>query len=324
MSESEEILTESVNRFVLYPIKYTGIWNMYKKAVASFWTVEEIDFSKDINDWENKLTENERTFIENILAFFSYSDGLVDENIMTNFYNDVKIPEARAFYTFQAAIESLHSETYSLMIDTYVKDQEKRNKLFDGMHAIPSIKKKADWGIKWMSDKNATFAQRLVAFAIIEGIMFQASFAAIYYLKERNLMPGLCSSNVLISRDEGLHTEFAILLYSMLKNKLDEDVVKSILKEAVDIEIEFITESIPCSMIGMNNTLMTEYIKFVADRLIVQLGYSKLYDAKNPFPFMERLSLENKDNFFEQRSLDYSKANVGKKDVHHFSIDEDF
>jgi len=321
---SEELLTESINRFVLYPIKYTEIWHMYKRAVASFWTVEEIDFSKDINDWENKLTENERTFIENILAFFSYSDGLVDENIMTNLYNDVKVPEARAFYTFQSAIESIHSETYSLMIDTYVKDQEKRNKLFDGMNTISSIKKKADWGIKWMSDKNATFAQRLVAFAIIEGVMFQASFAAIYYLKERNLMPGLCSSNVLISRDEGLHTEFAVLLYSMLKNKLDENTVIKLLKEAVDIEIEFITDSIPCSMIGMNNELMTEYIKFVADRLIVQLGYSKIYNSKNPFPFMERLSLENKDNFFEQRSLDYSKANIGKKDVHQFSIDEEF
>ena len=320
----EDILTESRNRFVLYPIKYPEIWKMYKTAVSSFWVSEEIDFSKDIDDWENKMSENERIFIENILAFFSYSDGLVDENLITRFYNDVKIPEARAFYTFQMAIETVHSETYSLMLDNLVKDQTKRELLFNGMNSIPGIKRKADWSIRWMEVQDVPFSQRLIAFSVIEGLFFQSAFASIYWLKERGLMNGLTSSNVLISRDESLHVEFAILLYSMIKNKLPEVVVHDLIREATEIEIEFITESIPCSMLGMNHLLMAEYVKFVADRLVVQLGYDKLFHASNPFPFMERMSLGNKDNFFETRSLDYSKANVGQSNVFDFSITEDF
>lgn len=324
MDAQEEILQEPVNRFVLYPIKYNEIWKMYKTAVSAFWQVEEIDFSKDIDDWQNKLNDNERTFIEHILSFFAASDGLVDENIVTRFYNDVKIPEARAFYTFQMAIESVHSETYSLMIDTFVKDPVRKEKLLDGMHKIPGIQKKAEWTMKWIESPDAPFAMRLLAFAVVEGTFFQSSFASIYWLKERNLMPGLAASNVLISRDESMHVSFGVLLYSMLKNKLDESVVHELVKEAVAIEIEFITESIPCSMLGMNNDLMSDYVKFVADRLVVQLGYNKIYDAKNPFPFMERMSLENKDNFFETRSLDYSKANIGQTNIYDFSTTEDF
>lgn len=321
---SEEILTEINNRFVLYPIKYNPIWTMYKTAVSAFWQVEEIDLSKDIEHWETKLNENERTFIENILSFFAASDGLVDENLVTRFYNDVKIPEARAFYTFQMAMETVHSEMYSLMLDTFVKDPAKRDKLFNGMNTIPAIKRKADWAIKWLEDDDAPFSQRLVAFAIVEGIMFSGAFASIYWLKERNLMPGLCASNVAISRDESLHTEFAILLYSYLNNKLSENQVHSIIKEAVDIEIQFITESIPCNMLGMNSNLMSEYIQYVADRLSSQLGHSKIYNTSNPFPFMDRIALENKVNFFEERPLEYNKANVGKSNVYDFSLDEDF
>lgn len=320
----EEILTETRNRYVLYPIKYPEIWKMYKNALASFWLTEEIDFSKDIDDWEKRMTENERTFIENVLAYFSASDGLVDENLMTRFYTEVKVPEIRAFYTVQAVMETIHSETYSLMIDTFVKDPEKRERLFDGMNRIPGIKKKAIWSSRWMEDKDASFAQRLVGFAVTEGIFFQSAFASIYWLKERGLMNGLCASNVLISRDESMHTEFAILLYSMLQEKLEQAEIEAIIIEAVSIEIEFITESIPCSMLGMNNILMAEYVKFVADRLVVQLGYHKIYDVQNPFPFMERMSLGNKDNFFETRSLEYSKANVGQSNAFDFSITEDF
>ena len=324
MDSVEDILTETNNRFVLYPIKYTPIWNMYKTAVSAFWQVEEIDLSKDIDHWESKLNENERTFIENILSFFAASDGLVDENLITRFYNDVKIPEARAFYTFQMAMETVHSEMYSLMLDTFVKDPSKRNKLFNGINTIPAIKRKADWTIKWIEDDESPFAQRLVAFAIVEGIMFSGAFASIYWLKERNLMPGLCSSNVAISRDESLHTEFAILLYSYLQNKLSEEQIHNIVQEAVDIEIQFITESIPCNMLGMNSNLMSEYIQYVADRLVSQLGYSKIYNTKNPFPFMDRIAMENKVNFFEERPLEYNRANVGKTDVYDFSLDEDF
>jgi ribonucleoside-diphosphate reductase subunit M2 len=323
-NKEEEILTESTNRFVLYPVKYTDIWNMYKTAVSAFWQVEEIDLSKDIEDWESKLNDNERLFIENILSFFAASDGLVDENLVTRFYNDVKIPEARAFYTFQMAMETVHSEMYSLMLDTFVKDKSRREVLFNGMNTIPAIKRKADWTIKWIEDDNAPFCQRLVAFAIVEGIMFSGAFASIYWLKERNLMPGLCASNVAISRDESLHTEFAILLYQHLKNKLSQNQIEQIIKEAVEIEIQFITESIPCNMLGMNSGLMSEYVRYVADRLIVQLGYSKIYNVSNPFPFMDRIALENKVNFFEERPLEYNRANVGKTDVYDFSLDEDF
>ena len=320
----EEILTDDGNRFVLFPIKYPEIFKMYKVASSAFWQVEEVDLSKDIDDWENKLNDNERNYIEQVLAFFAASDGLVDENLVTRFYNDVKVPEARAFYTFQMAMESVHSEMYSLMIDTFIKDNSKKEKLFNGMHTIPAIKKKAEWTTKWMENLNEPFSVRLVAFAIVEGIFFSSAFASIYWLKERNLMPGLCASNVLISKDESLHTEFAILLYSMLKNKIDENKIHELIKEAVDIEVEFITESIPCSLLGMNNELMSEYVKFVADRLVVQLGYSKIYDAKNPFPFMDRINLESKSNFFEERNLEYGKSKVGKKDVYKFTIDADF
>ena len=326
MDTQEDILTETRNRFVLYPIQYQDIWKMYKTAVGSFWQVEEIDFSKDIDDWNNKLNENERNFIENILAFFAASDGLVDENLITRFYQDVKVPEAKAFYAFQIAAETIHSETYSLMLNSFVKDPTKRDKLFNGIHTIPGIRKKAEWSMKWIEHPDAPFSLRLLAFAIIEGVFFQSAFASIYWLKERNIMNGLCSSNVLISRDESLHVEFAILLYSTLKNKQDQSIVHEVIKEAVEIETEFITESIPCSLLGMNNTLMSEYVQFVADRLAVQLGYDKIYDAKNPFPFMERMSLENKDNFFETRSLDYSKANIGQtqSNIFDFSITEEF
>ena len=321
---AEELLMESSNRFVLFPIKYPSIFKMYKTAISAFWQVEEVDLSKDITDWENKLNDNERHYIEHVLAFFAASDGLVDENLVTRFYSDIKIPEVRAFYTFQMAVESIHSEMYSLMIDTFIKDSMKRNILFDAMNQIPAIKKKADWSIRWMEDKDSSFSLRLVAFAVIEGVFFSSAFASIYWLKERNLMPGLCASNTLISKDESMHTEFAILLYSMLSNKLDESKIYELVKEAVDIEIEFVTESIPCSLLGMNNSLMAEYVKYVADRLVTQLGYNKIYNAHNPFPFMDRLNLESKPNFFEERNLEYAKANVGQKNVFKFSIDDDF
>lgn len=320
----EDILTESVNRFVLFPIKYPDIFRMYKNMVSSFWITEEVDLSKDLNDWENKLTENERYFIENILAFFAASDGIVDENLVNRFYNDVKIPEARAAYSFQIAIESVHSEMYSLMIDTFVKNNEKRDKLFNAINTIPAIKKKADWTIKWIQDEESSFAQRLIAFAIVEGCFFSGAFASIFWLKERNLMPGLCMSNEFINRDEGMHTEFAILLYSHLKNKLDETAVHKMFREAIDIETEFITEALPCSLIGMNNSLMTDYVRYVADRLVVQLGYNKIYNTNNPFPFMDRISLSNKTNFFEHRPSEYSRAKVSNQDVYTFSTDSEF
>lgn len=323
-AHTEDILTEEKNRFVLYPIKYDSIFKMYKTAVSAFWQVEEVDLSKDIDDWENKLTENERTFIENVLSFFAASDGLVDENLVTRFYNDVKIPEARAFYTFQMAIESVHSEMYSLMLNTFVKEMSKRDRLFDGMNQIPGIKKKADWTMKWIESKDASFASRLLAFAVVEGIFFSSAFASIYWLKERGVMPGLTASNELIARDEGMHTEFAVLLYSMLNNKLTQDDAHALIKEAVDIEIEFITESIPCSMLGMNMILMADYVRFVADRLLVSLGYSKVYDVQNPLPFMDRITLDQKSNFFEHRSLEYRKAKVGESDVYKFALDEEF
>lgn len=320
----EEILTEVKNRFVLYPIKYDSIFKMYKTAVSAFWQVEEVDLSKDIEDWENKLTDNERMFIEKVLSFFAASDGIVDENLVTRFYNDIKIPEARAFYTFQMAMESVHSEMYSLMLNTFVKDQKKRDQLFDGMNQIAGIKKKADWSMRWIESKEASFATRLVAFAVVEGIFFSSAFASIYWLKERGVMPGLTASNELIARDEGMHTEFAVLLYSMLSNKMTEDQVHDLIREAVEIEIEFITESIPCSMLGMNMILMSDYVRFVADRLLVSLGYAKIYNVENPLPFMDRITLDQKSNFFEHRSLEYRKAKVGETEVYKFALDEEF
>ena len=301
---------ENPSRFVLFPIKWPKIWDMYKKALASIWTVEELDLSKDTRDWEQKLNEDERHFIENILAFFAGSDGIVLENLAQRFCNEIQIPEAKCFYGFQIAIENIHSEMYSLLIDTLVSDNDKKNKLFNAIETIPSVGKKANWALKWIKDKDASYAVRLIAFAAVEGIFFSGSFCSIFWLKKRGLMPGLTSSNELISRDEGLHTEFAVLIYSYLENKLSEDQVKEIITEAVEIEKEFITDSIPCKLIGMNSQMMTEYIEFVADRLMVQLGYNKIYNANNPFSFMEMISMEGKTNFFERRVTEYSKAGV--------------
>ena len=307
---SDPMFVENPSRFVLFPIKWPKIWDMYKKALASIWTVEELDLSKDTKDWEQKLNEDERHFIENILAFFAGSDGIVLENLAQRFCNEIQIPEAKCFYGFQIAIENIHSEMYSLLIDTLVSDKERKNELFNAIETIPSVGKKANWALKWIKDKDASYATRLIAFAAVEGIFFSGAFCSIFWLKKRGLMPGLTSSNELISRDEGLHTEFAVLIYSYLENKLSEDQVKAILTEAVEIEKEFITDSIPCKLIGMNSKMMTEYIEFVADRLMVQLGYNKIYNANNPFSFMEMISMEGKTNFFERRVTEYSKAGV--------------
>ena len=307
---SDPMFVENPSRFVLFPIKWHKIWDMYKKALASIWTVEELDLSKDTRDWEQKLNDDERHFIENILAFFAGSDGIVLENLAQRFCNEIQIPEAKCFYGFQIAIENIHSEMYSLLIDTLVSDNERKNKLFNAIETIPSVGKKANWALKWIKDKDASYATRLIAFAAVEGIFFSGAFCSIFWLKKRGLMPGLTSSNELISRDEGLHTEFAVLIYSYLENKLSEDQVKAILTEAVEIEKEFIIDSIPCKLIGMNSTMMTEYIEFVADRLMVQLGYNKIYNANNPFSFMEMISMEGKTNFFERRVTEYSKAGV--------------
>ena len=310
---ADQILDESENRYVLFPIKYKSVWDMYKKAVASFWTVEEISFS-DVDDW-NKLSDNERTFLENTLAFFAGSDGIVNENLVTRFYNDVKIPEARAFYTFQMAIESIHSECYSLLIDTYVNDEQKKNKLFNGIEENVCIRKKAEWALKWIESTDS-FATRLIAFAVVEGVFFSGAFASIYYIKEKGLLHALTFSNELISRDESLHTEFAILLYSLLENKLSEAEVHTIVKEAVVLETEFIVDTLKCGLLGMNADLMSEYIKYVADRLVVQLGYSKIYNIhKCPLDFMERISMSNKSNFFEVRVAEYSKATIDKSNL---------
>lgn len=297
---------------------------MFKVAVSAFWQVEEVQLDKDYDDWI-KLSDNERTFISNILAFFAASDGLVGENLAQRFYNDVKIPEARAFYGNQLFMETIHNEMYSLMIDTLIKDTREKTRLFNGLETIPCIKKKGEWAYKWITSDEAPFVMRLIAFAIIEGVFFSGSFCAIFWLKERNnMLPGLTSSNELISRDESLHTEFAILLHSMIKHKLPESIVHDMFKEAVDIEIEFITESIPCNMLGMNSILMSQYIKFVADRLLTQLGYDKIYNDENPFPFMNRISLTNKGNFFEHKVTEYSKAKVGKTNVYEFSLNANF
>ena len=310
--EEELLLQETSNRYVLFPVKHNNVWEYYKKAVASFWTPEEISFS-DIEDW-NKLSENEQTFLKNVLAFFAGSDGIVNENLVCRFMNDVPIPEVQAFYSFQIAIETIHSETYSLLIDTYIKDYSEKEVLFDAINKIPCIQKKAQWALKWIADQDTPFAARLIAFAIVEGVFFSSAFASIYYIKEKGLLHSLTFSNELISRDESLHTEFAVLLYGMIKNKLKQEDVYTIVREAVDIEIEFTCESIPCRLLGMNSDIMTEYVKYIADRLIVQLGYEPLYQIhKCPLDFMERISITNKSNFFEVRVSEYSKANVGNK-----------
>lgn len=323
---NEPLLTEVDNRYVLLPIKYDNLFKLYKKALASFWTVEEVDLSKDMNDW-NKLSGDEQHFIKNVLAFFAGSDGIVLENLAVRFMSEIKSPEAMCFYGFQIAMENIHSEMYSLLIDTYIRNPEEKNHLFNAIDTIPSVGKKAKWAIRWINDHESNFATRVIAFAAVEGIFFSGSFCAIFWLKKRGLMPGLTSSNELISRDEGMHTEFAVEIYSMLVNKLNQDTVHEIIKEAVEIEKEFIIDSIPCRLIGMNSDLMAEYIEFVADRLIVQLGYDKIYGSKNPFDFMEMISLEGKTNFFEKRVMDYSKANVShdlNTDMNKFSLDAEF
>jgi ribonucleoside-diphosphate reductase beta chain len=321
---TELLLQKNENRFVLFPIKYDKIWEMYKKQKALFWTPEEIDFEKDLNDWNN-LKKEEQFFIKNILAFFAGSDGIVLENLAENFLKEIQIPEVRCFYGFQIAMENIHSETYSLTIDTYIKNEEEKHKLLHAIQTIPCVKKKADWAIKWLEEKNTTFSLRLIAFSIIEGIFFSGSFCAIFWLKKRGLMPGLTFSNELISRDEGLHTEFAILLYSMIENKIGYTVIKEIIMEAVSIEKEFIINSLPCNLIGMNSLLMEHYIEFVADRLVVQLGYEKIWNSNNPFDFMEMISLTGKTNFFEKRVSEYSKSGVGgEKEDMKFSLEAEF
>ncbi|KAI1134160.1 small subunit of ribonucleotide reductase [Hypoxylon sp. FL0543] len=306
----EPILQENPQRFVLFPIKYHEIWQMYKKHEASFWTAEEIDLSKDLHDWSNRLNDDEKFFISHILAFFAASDGIVNENLVERFSGEVQIPEARCFYGFQIMMENIHSETYSLLIDTYIKEPAQKTHLFNAIDTIPCIRRKADWALHWIADKKSTFAQRLIAFAAVEGIFFSGAFASIFWLKKRGLMPGLTFSNELISRDEGLHTDFACLLFSHLNNRPGKDVVEKIITDAVAIEQEFLTEALPCALLGMNANLMKQYIEFVADRLLVALGNDKVYRSTNPFDFMENISLGGKTNFFEKRVGDYQKAGV--------------
>ncbi|KAI1096404.1 small subunit of ribonucleotide reductase [Rostrohypoxylon terebratum] len=306
----EPILQENPQRFVLFPIKYHEIWQMYKKHEASFWTAEEIDLSKDLHDWNNRLNEDEKFFVSHILAFFAASDGIVNENLVERFSGEVQIPEARCFYGFQIMMENIHSETYSLLIDTYIKEPAQKTHLFNAIDTIPCIRRKADWALKWIADKKSTFAQRLIAFAAVEGIFFSGAFASIFWLKKRGLMPGLTFSNELISRDEGLHTDFACLLFTHLKNRPGKDVIEKIIVDAVAIEQEFLTEALPCALLGMNSNLMKQYIEFVADRLLVALGNEKVYRSANPFDFMENISLGGKTNFFEKRVGDYQKAGV--------------
>ena len=318
----EPILSPDDNRFVMFPIKHDDIWQMYKKQIDCFWRAEEIELTKDYKDWI-KLDENERQFISMILAFFAASDGIVLENLAVRFMKDVQLSEARAFYGFQIAMENIHSQTYSLLIDTYIKDSDEKDRLFNAIEHFPCIKKKSDWAQKWINDNRSSFATRLIAFACVEGIFFSGAFCSIFWLKKRGLLPGLTFSNELISRDEALHTEFAILLYSKLVKRLSKAKFYEIIKEAVEIETEFICEALPCRLIGMNSESMTKYIQFVADRLCLQLGYDKIYGAVNPFEFMELISLESKTNFFEKRNDAYSLADKTKS-CEAFAFTEDF
>ena len=323
-TNNEPLLSEDDNRYVMFPIKDNDIWGMYKKQIDSFWRAEEIDLSKDMNHWNN-LKDDERYFIKMILAFFAASDGIVLENLGLRFLGDVQLAEARAFYGFQIAMENIHSETYSLLIDTYIKDREEKTKLFEAMNNFSCIEKKAKWAQKWINDKRSSFATRLIAFACVEGIHFSGSFCAIYWLKKRGLLPGLTFSNELISRDEALHTEFAVLLYNKLEKKISKKKIQEIICEAVEIEKEFINEAIPCRMIGMNSHMMSQYIEFVADRLSVQLGNDKIYNSSNPFDWMEMISLEGKTNFFEKVVSDYSlSTKEGKEDAFVFGGNDDF
>ena len=322
--KDEPLLRENPKRFVILPIEYDSIWKMYKKAEASFWTAEEVDLSKDTKDWEG-LKSDEKHFIKHVLAFFAASDGIVNENLVERFMSEVQVPEARCFYGFQIAIENIHSEMYSLLIDTYVKDAEEKDKLFNAVETVPAVKKKADWALQWINSENASYAERVIAYACVEGIFFSGSFAAIFWLKKRGLMPGLTFSNELISRDEGLHTDFACLMFHHLKHKPSNDQIIAVVKEAVDIEVEFLTEALPVNLIGMNCDLMTQYIKFVADRLLVELSCGKVFNVENPFDFMDNISLEGKTNFFEKRVGEYQKAGVmAKKEDMKFTLDADF
>ena len=318
----EPLLAPDDNRFVMFPIKYNDIWEMYKKQVDCFWRAEEIDLTKDMDHWVT-LNNDEKNFISMILAFFAASDGIVLENLASRFMNDVQVSEARAFYGFQIAMENIHSQTYSILIETYIKDREEKHRLFNAIENFPCIKKKSDWAQKWIRDNRSSFATRLIAFACIEGIFFSGAFCSIYWLKKRGLMPGLTFSNELISRDEALHCEFAILLYNKLLKKVDKARVYEIIKEAVAIETEFICEALPCRLIGMNSEMMTQYIQFVADRLSVQLGYKKIYNVTNCFSWMELISLEGKTNMFERKISEYSLSNK-TQNVDAFDFSEDF
>ena len=329
MSSIEPILQENKDRFVIFPIKHHDIWEWYKKMEASFWTAEEIDLHQDLSDWNNKLNEDEKYFIKHILAFFAASDGIVNENLAENFVNEVQYAEAKFFYGFQIMMENIHSETYSLLIDTYVKDEVEKDRLFHALEVFPAIRKKADWALKWIDSDS--FAERLIAFAAVEGIFFSGAFCSIYWLKKRGLMPGLTFSNELISRDEGVHCDFAVHLHNHhLVNKVSKERIREILVQALDIEREFVTESLPVSLIGMNAVLMTQYLEFVTDRLLVELGCDREYNTSNPFEFMDMISLQGKTNFFEKRVAEYQKAGVmnsgtaNDSDSQKISFDADF
>ncbi|XP_072490335.1 ribonucleoside-diphosphate reductase subunit M2 isoform X1 [Notamacropus eugenii] len=323
-TEEEPLLKENPRRFVIFPIQYHDIWHMYKKAEASFWTAEEVDLSKDIQHWET-LKPEEKYFISHVLAFFAASDGIVNENLVERFSQEVQVTEARCFYGFQIAMENIHSEMYSLLIDTYIKDPKEREFLFNAIETLPCVKKKADWALRWIGDREATYGERVVAFAAVEGIFFSGSFASIFWLKKRGLMPGLTFSNELISRDEGLHCDFACLMFKHLVHKPSEEKVKEIIINAVRIEQEFLTEALPVKLIGMNCTLMKQYIEFVADRLMLELGFNKIFRAENPFDFMENISLEGKTNFFEKRVGEYQRMGVMSSPTENsFTLDADF
>jgi ribonucleoside-diphosphate reductase beta chain len=319
----EKILEENKNRFVLFPLEHHDIWSYYKKAQQVFWTAEEIDLSQDLTDWE-KLNEGEKHFVKHVLAFFAASDGIVNENLAENFVSEVQYTEAKFFYGFQIMMENIHSETYSLLIDTYIKDKDEQNHLFHAVDTVPAVQKKAEWALKWIGSES--FVERLIAFAAVEGIFFSGSFCSIFWLKKRGLMPGLSFSNELISRDEGLHTDFAVHLYNHhIENKLSKERLIEIIDSALTIEKEFITEALPVSLIGMNSDLMKQYLEYVSDRLLIDLGVGKIYNSENPFDFMKNIAMENKTNFFEKRVGEYSKQGVGTKpDTIQFSTEEDF
>lgn len=322
--EQEMLLKENPNRFVIFPIEHSDIWAKYKQHMSVFWIPEEIDLSKDMKDWVN-LNDNERHFIKHILGFFAGSDGIVMENLASRFMREIQVPEAKFFYSCQLLMEAIHSETYSLLIDTYIENKQEKLDILRAIDTIPCVKKKAEWALQWIDNKDADFATRLLGFAAVEGIFFSGAFCAIFWLKQRGILPGLTLSNEFIARDEGLHCEFACLLYSKIANKLTKQQAHKIVREAVKIEKQFITKALPCELIGMNAKMMGQYIEFVADRLLLQLGYPKAYSSANPFPFMERISLEGKDNFFEKRVSTYAKAGVGKdKEQMKFSMEADF